>query len=167
MRIASLTVLALALAAAPALAQPNSSQNPRVGKLAELTFANGSDAISVGEESLIGKIAGWYEQYPDGIVVLDAHASRVGKKLVNRELSIKRAQTIRGKLVELGVDPDRIVITAYGEKGIAKRRVVAYGTRAGLDAIVAWANKRGSPVIRTGLVAQPDRAPQPGIIAVR
>jgi outer membrane protein OmpA-like peptidoglycan-associated protein len=112
MRSFSILTLAFALAAAPSAAQPTSSQNPRTGKLVELTFANNSDALTAGEEPLIGKVAGWFEQNPDGHVVLDAHATRIGTRIVNRELSIRRAQMIRDRLVELGVDRDRIVITA-------------------------------------------------------
>jgi OOP family OmpA-OmpF porin len=131
MQINRLVTTAIALAAATAFAQPNSSQHPRAGKLAELTFAPGSNALTPGEEPRIGQIAAWALEYPDGIIELDSYADATGARATNQQLSLRRAETVRDLLVELGVDPDRIVVSAYGERGPAKRRVVVSGRRSG------------------------------------
>jgi outer membrane protein OmpA-like peptidoglycan-associated protein len=131
MQINRLVTTAIALAATTAFAQPNTSQHPRAGKLAELTFAPGSNALTAGEEARIGMIAAWAREYPDGIIELDSYADTTGTRRTNQQLSLRRAQTVRGLLVELGVDPDRIVVSAFGERGPAKRRVVVTGRRTG------------------------------------
>jgi outer membrane protein OmpA-like peptidoglycan-associated protein len=131
MQIDRLVTTAIALAATTAFAQPSTSQHPRAGKLAELTFAPGSNALTAGEETRIGQIAAWAFEYPDGIIELDSFADPTGSLATNQQLSLRRAETIRGLLVELGVDPDRIVVSAYGERGIGKRRVVVTGRQTG------------------------------------
>ena len=43
------------------------------------------------------------------------HADRAGPDPYNRSLSLRRAEIVGQELIELGIDPGRITITAYGE----------------------------------------------------
>jgi outer membrane protein OmpA-like peptidoglycan-associated protein len=113
-------------------ANPKRSQNPRVGQLAELAFAPGAAELPITQREVtqhqLGKVAAWAFENPEGVVVIDGHADREGDRAANVRLSMARARAVRDQLVEVGVDIDRIVIAAYGEKR-AKRSVVIWGTR--------------------------------------
>jgi outer membrane protein OmpA-like peptidoglycan-associated protein len=169
---ALLTVIALAIAATPAAANPKSSQHPRVGQLASVEFKHGSaDLVVRADTSLardLGEVAAWAAENPDGLVVLDGHADRKGPRRVNRKLSLDRAKVVRDQLIELTVDPNQIVIAAFGETGPKaqrNRKVVVWGTRAGLKAVAARSHARGEVVLTAGLLSPADLPPQPGVVA--
>lgn len=165
-RLALVLALVAPLTAASARAQPNSSQHPRVGQIAEVTFARGAEEPAIGQERALGRMAAWAQANPEGHLVLESHTDRAGRRDLNARLALRRAQRVRFQLMRLGIPADQIVIASYGERGLGKRRLVAWGTRAGLDAIVAWAHRRGTPTIWTGLVAEPEREPAPGTGAI-
>ncbi|MCP5366238.1 MAG: OmpA family protein [Hyphomicrobiales bacterium] len=48
-------------------------------------------------------------------VIVNGHADRAGPDPYNRSLSLRRAEIVGQELIELGIDPGRITITAYGE----------------------------------------------------
>ncbi|MGB2171625.1 MAG: OmpA family protein [Flavobacteriaceae bacterium] len=52
---------------------------------------------------------------PEGIVVIEGHASTDGSEDFNMKLSQKRADSVRDKLIELGIDGSRLETKAYGE----------------------------------------------------
>jgi hypothetical protein len=151
MKIAYLLALLLGLGHAPAAADAphqNASQHPRIGQIAELSFAPGSRRLAVTASDKLGAIAAWARQNPDGTLVLDGHADRGGTPGRKIHLSLARAQAVRSQLVRLGVDPDHIVIAAYGDEG-PLRRVVVWGTHHGLKVIIARTMARGDAVIWT------------------
>lgn len=153
MKTGLVTTVLLASAATAALAQPrNASQHPRVGQLAELTFAPGSaDLVLDTNGKVAGKLdqaASWAHENPDGMVVLDGHADRIGSEPVNLTLSLARAKAVRERLIAAGVDPDQILIAAFGEDGPRHdRSVVVWATRTGERAIVARTLRRGGDLI--------------------
>lgn len=170
-----LVALAVALASTPALADGKKSQHlhPRVGQLAELRFERGSAAILKAdrEENRLGHAAAWAQEHPDGLVVLDGHADETGTAARNVRLSLQRAKAVRQELIGIGVDPEQIVIAAYGEraprKALPRRAVVIWGTRAGMDAVVSRTLARGHAVIWTGMKTSIDHAPQPGAVIAK
>ena len=141
--------LLVAGATASALAQPkNASQHPRVGQLAELTFAPGSAEVVFDTNGKVAakldQAASWAHDNPDGLVVLDGHADAVGTEPMNVRLSLQRAKAVRERLVAAGVDPDQIMIAAFGEDGPRHdRSVVVWATRTGERAVVARTLSRG------------------------
>lgn len=152
-------VAALLLVAATAGAEPkNLSQHPRVGELTEIDFTIGSSRISVDNNNRIGQIAAWAEQNPDGLIVLDGHADHTGDAAKNVELSLKRAEAVRDQLVALKVDPDHIVIGAFGNLGPQRdklaenRRVTVWGTHEPLDAVVSRLESSQARVVAPGAV---------------
>ena len=131
-------------------AQPSSAHT---GQLAELHFDRGSSELPLAARERtqlkLGKIAAWAREHPDGLVVVDGHADRAGRHPANVRLSLSRAQAVRDELVAYGIDPDQIVIAAYGDAG-PKNRVVVWGTRAGMGAVVTRTMRRGHAVISNG-----------------
>jgi outer membrane protein OmpA-like peptidoglycan-associated protein len=145
-------LVAGALAGAPAFAQ---SQRPRIGELATFTFVRGSaDFVVRADEpsaTEIGEIAAWAQENPEGLLVLDGHADRKGSAPANVRISLDRAKAVRNKLLEAGIDPAQILIAAYGEKHAGEntrdRKVVVWGTRSGMPAVLQRAKAKGRVVL--------------------
>src|SRR6185503_3971444 len=99
--------LLVACVSATALARPDASLHPRVGQLAELTFAQGSAEIEFDSDGKVAakldRAASWAHENPDGLVVLDGHADRVGSEPANLQLSMQRAKAVRDTLITAGV----------------------------------------------------------------
>lgn len=130
-------LLAVAVSAPVALAGPSASQHPRVGQLAAVTFEHGSAELVVRADTPLarelGEVAAWAAEHPDGLLVLDGHADRNGPCRINRRLSLERAKVVRDQLLALDVDPNQIVIAAFGESGPQTKRnrtVVVWVTSA-------------------------------------
>jgi hypothetical protein len=169
-----LASLALAFAATAASANPaaKTSQQPLVGTLAAFEFDRGSAIFDNRDDSFASElvtIAAWGDANTDGLIVLDGHADPDGPQRLNLGLSFDRAQAIREALIEIGVEPRRIVIAAFGEGGPAgtrDRRVVAWGTRAGMKAIVARTRAIGPSIVSAGVISRLEMNPKP-VVATR
>lgn len=132
-----------------ASAQPkNMSQNPRAGLLAELQFSAGSARLPDAAGSQLGRVAAWAEENFDGLIVLDGHADRSGRARGSVKLSLERARLVRDQLIGLGVDPNQIVITAFGAESKRHARVQIWGTHNSLQQVIAA--RRNAPVVRWG-----------------
>ena len=94
--------------------------------------------LNVSEK--LGEVAGWAQQNPDGMIVLDGHADKSANGVRDVKLSLERAQAVRDQLVKVGIDPDQIVIAAFGSdqpKTDGNARVVVWGTHQDLDGVIA------------------------------
>lgn len=132
-----------------ASAQPaNMSQNPRAGLLAELRFSAGSTRLPDAAGSQLGRVAAWAEENFDGLIVLDGHADRSGRARGSVKLSLQRARLVRDQLIGLGVDPDQIVIAAFGAESKRHARVQIWGTHNSLEQVIAV--RRNAPIVRWG-----------------
>ena len=52
---------------------------------------------------------------PKGVVLIQGHASEDGGSSYNMTLSRNRAEAVKSKLIELGIDSSRLEVEAYGE----------------------------------------------------
>jgi outer membrane protein OmpA-like peptidoglycan-associated protein len=152
MKIGLLTAVLILCGGTAALAQPNASQHPRVGQLGAVPFAHGSAEVVFDTSGKVAakldQAASWAHENPDGLIVLDGHADRLGSEPVNLRLSLARARAVRERLITAGVDPDQILIAAFGEDGPRHdRSVVVWATRTGERAIVARTVSRGGDLL--------------------
>jgi outer membrane protein OmpA-like peptidoglycan-associated protein len=132
-----------------ASAEPrNMSQNPRVGLLADIRFSEGSSRLPDASGSQLGRVAAWGEENFDGLIVLDGHADRTGRARGSVKLSLQRARLVRDQLIGLGVDPNQIVITAFGAESRRHARVQIWGTHNSLEQVIAM--RRNAPIVRWG-----------------
>jgi hypothetical protein len=157
-------LIAICLSAGVVSAQPT---NARVGQLAELRFERGSSELSPSARDTtqrsLGSVAAWALENPDGMIVIDGHADRTGTTPANVRLSLQRAESVRDELVDdYGLDPDQIVIAAYGGHQ-ARQQVVIWGTRAGMDAIITRTMQKGHAVMWSGILTEADRRPSPAV----
>ena len=53
---------------------------------------------------------------PDMIVQIEGHTDREGTPESNQQLSLRRAENVRGYLVKSGVDADQLEPVGYGER---------------------------------------------------
>lgn len=83
------------------------------GKVIEFEF--NSDVLTRAGRRLLAEIVPALRQFPDVPVEIAGHADSVGSAAANMDLSRRRAQAVVDFLVERGQDPDRFVVTAYGD----------------------------------------------------
>lgn len=81
-------------------------------------FNHGSSALNAAARQVIASVARSY----NGMVMVDGHASRrtetkdpVKAALINFQMSMKRAMNVTRKLIEQGVPPHAIKVTAHGD----------------------------------------------------
>ena len=63
----------------------------------------------------VAKVQKILEDNPDGIVLVQGYASEDGSNAYNQELSQKRAEAVKAKLIELGIPSARLEVQAFGE----------------------------------------------------
>ncbi len=85
----------------------------------DLLFRTGEHVLGRDTESRISQLATTLAAMPDVRVQLDGFADARGDESYNRELSARRAQSVRDLLVGSGVSAERIGVTAHGEKPAA------------------------------------------------
>jgi len=61
------------------------------------------------------KLADVLSQNPQRRVLIEGYTDSTGTADYNQELSERRAQSVRGALLELGIAPDRVAIRGYGK----------------------------------------------------
>ena len=82
--------------------------------------------------------AAWLLRYPDLSVIVEGHADDAGGTDHNLEVSQRRADVVRRRLIQMGVAPERVRIVAYG-----RARPIAECA----DAACAAQNRRAVTVI--------------------
>lgn len=68
-------------------------------------------------------------------VLVEGHTDRIGNEPFNRTLSLKRAASVKARLVKLGVAADRITITGYGFKQPVADNATAKGRQKNRRAV--------------------------------
>ena len=81
----------------------------------DVKFAFDSAALPAAADAHLDAMARAAQANPDKRIVLDGHADPIGAAPYNVALSLRRAEAVRDKLISLGVDSERIVLSAYGE----------------------------------------------------
>ncbi len=108
----------------------------------EVNFAFDSAALPSSSDATLQQMAEVAAAHPDQRIVLDGHADPIGNAPYNVALSLRRAESVRDALVKLGVDGERIVISAYGEDApiggsyAAERRVSMWLTSDAVAEVV-------------------------------
>lgn len=61
------------------------------------------------------KLADFLKQYPDRRVLIEGHTDSIGSASYNEQLSRRRAEAVAAVLTGMGIGPDRVTFTGYGE----------------------------------------------------
>jgi outer membrane protein OmpA-like peptidoglycan-associated protein len=82
----------------------------------KIDFDKDSVDLSPAAKSTIADVAGVLKQHPEiQRVEIEGHASSKGDAAYNRGLTERRAQAVATALVQLGIQPGRLVPIGYGE----------------------------------------------------
>jgi outer membrane protein OmpA-like peptidoglycan-associated protein len=81
----------------------------------DVLFDVNSAALDGDGRATLDDVAGVLNQYPKTAVVVQGHTDSTGTEEHNQELSERRAGSVRGYLVNRGVDSDRLAAIGYGE----------------------------------------------------
>lgn len=80
----------------------------------QINFDLNSDYIKPEFKNNVEKLANYMLKSGDSMEI-QGHADNIGNDEYNRKLSQKRADSVKNKLIELGVDPRKIKAVGYGE----------------------------------------------------
>lgn len=148
----------------------SASADPASRALAEVKFRFDSAALPANAPQLLDGAVRFAAAHPGHRIVLDAHCDPVGTSPYNVGLAVRRAESVRAKLVARGVPADQIVLAIYGEDGVRRasyaddRRVTLWPTRQPLAAVVDHTlAAKGTAVTwnKPLTTAQLEAAPQP------
>ncbi len=93
-----------------------------------LTFASNSADLQNTHADDLEKLAEFMRQYPDSKVVIEGHTDDSGSAAYNKQLSQRRADTVKDALVsQYGIEATRLQAVGYGEEA----PVADNGTAAG------------------------------------
>lgn len=144
MRVLPISV-ALVAATAPAFADEppvEARLSNELVQLGEVLFAFDRSEVREDFADEIAKFTEFSEEHPDAKIVIDAHTDPVGASDYNAALGVRRARAVKLALTTRGVDPERIIITSFGEDALTgqsnqrERRVDVSVTTAPLYAIL-------------------------------
>src|SRR5262245_5718367 len=106
----------------------------------DLLFETSSAQLTATARDQLENLARWAKCNENGAVILEGHADRRGTQDYNLMLSAQRAAVVRGKLIDMGVPSERIVVTVFGKNGPQRptlaenRRVTVRATSSPIEA---------------------------------
>jgi outer membrane protein OmpA-like peptidoglycan-associated protein len=81
----------------------------------DVLFDVNSAALDGDGRTTLDDVSEVLNQYPKTAVVVQGHTDSTGSEELNEQLSERRAGSVRGYLVNRGVEPDRLAAIGYGE----------------------------------------------------
>jgi outer membrane protein OmpA-like peptidoglycan-associated protein len=85
-----------------------------VAEIAGVQFATGAATLNAGAREGLARFAGIVNVYPDLKFRVEGHTDSTGSQATNRELSLRRATTVRDYLVSQGVESTSIAVVGLG-----------------------------------------------------
>ena len=82
---------------------------------AMINFMANSDRI-LGKKmfDVLEKIKALLVENPNGIFMIEGYSSSDGDSAFNQTLSVKRAESVRNALIQMGIDPSRLEVAGFG-----------------------------------------------------
>ena len=141
----------------------------RANTLADVLFRFDSSALSDDAAALIRPAVSFAAKHPVARIVVDAHCDPIGTSPYNAGLAVRRAESVRKRLLDAGVPEAQIVMAIYGEDGPRRatyaedRRVTLWWTREPIAAVTSHtfadrgtAVEWGQPLTTAQLEARPE-----------
>lgn len=79
-------------------------------------FEFDSAVVTPRAEPTVRDWAGWMQQFPAVVVVIEGHCDERGTREYNLALGDRRANAVRNLLIALGVQPNRVATISYGKE---------------------------------------------------
>ena len=80
-----------------------------------IVFETNSADIKSDDESKLDLYVIYLKEVPTATMIIEAHTDSIGSEDYNLQLSQKRANSVKDKIVSMGIDPKRIEAIGYGE----------------------------------------------------
>ena len=136
-------------------AEPVAEVEPEaeVARLALIHFEFDKAEVDDMNKSDLTAAKEWIDAHPNAFLVIEGHTDQVGTDAYNAGLATRRAENVRTEILELGADPDRLVVGVYGEQDpisitdAENRRVLVRGTDDSLEEISQAALDKGLAVV--------------------
>jgi peptidoglycan-associated lipoprotein len=77
-------------------------------------FGDGSADLGSSARTVLAAQARWLKENPDLLIFVEGHADEQGSDSANADLALRRAEAVRARLVESGIDMRRIVVETRG-----------------------------------------------------
>ena len=84
--------------------------------LNSLRFDFDSAVIKPEYFPLLDEAARIIQKHPEKTVTIEGHTCSIGSEEYNADLSLRRANSVKGYLVEKGIAADRLMVKGYGEE---------------------------------------------------
>lgn len=97
------------------------------GVIEGINFKTGSAQITAGSHGILDRAARVLGDYPDVRIEISGHTDSRGKADYNRDLSARRAQSVKDYLIGKGIKEDRMTTIGYGPD----RPIASNGTDSG------------------------------------
>ena len=79
-------------------------------------FRTGQTDLRSALRAAVAEVAEYLLAHPDRVVLVEGFTDSTGDEERNLDLSVRRAAAVKARLVEAGVDPDRVVTAGYGQQ---------------------------------------------------
>lgn len=79
-------------------------------------FSDSSAELGARARGVLAAQAAWLKRHATAIVLIEGHSDEQGSAADNLALAQKRAESVRKRLVEEGVEAARIAVAAYGRE---------------------------------------------------
>ncbi|MEM9565146.1 MAG: OmpA family protein [Actinomycetota bacterium] len=83
--------------------------------LAPIAFASKSAELTDEGRAIVDRVARYLHRHPELSISIDGHTDADGEAEANLELSQQRADAVLARLLELSVEPERVVAVGHGE----------------------------------------------------
>lgn len=93
---------------------------PQVVEVERVVFTDIAFQFNSNRLTDLGKgktflVAQKLKEKTDVVVVIEGHTDSIGNEGYNRALGLRRAETVKGELVNLGIDPSRLSSESFGK----------------------------------------------------
>ncbi|MBP5435094.1 OmpA family protein [bacterium] len=95
--------------------EANNPSNPDM-EFPTIHFEFDQATIYADDLPLVEMMISWMQNFPEKVVRIEGHADERGSIDYNLSLGEKRAIEVKTKLLQAGIDPQRIKIISYGEE---------------------------------------------------
>lgn len=79
-------------------------------------FESGSDRLTENGRTLVDELAELLERFPDARIEIAGHTDGQGRAQANLELSQRRAEAVRSRMISRGIAESRLTARGYGEE---------------------------------------------------
>ena len=95
---------------------PLAEEIPETLVLKGVSFRTGSAQLTPGSIGILAEVAASLRSWPEKKVEIRGHTDSTGNPESNRELSQRRAMSVRDSLIQMGIAPSRITAVGYGQE---------------------------------------------------